>query len=118
MDIDHLSHESCSVLRSKYDNETRAVSSAIRNELLVAVTENVRVDRLAAGDDVVHVVGEDVGHPLQGQLRRLHSWVWVTGVGRGLQIEVEFLDDERASIPTFSKDPSGVLPCLMLFCFA
>ena len=62
--------------------------------------------------------GEDLGQPLQGQLRRLHSWVWVTGVGRGLQIEVEFLDDERASIPAFSKDPSGVLPCLMLFCFA
>ena len=45
MDIDHLSHESCSVLRSEYENEIRAVSSAIRNELLVAVTENVRVDR-------------------------------------------------------------------------
>ena len=40
------------------------------------------------------------------------------GVGRGLRVEVEVLDDERTSTPAVVKDLDNVLPYLLLLCVA
>jgi len=40
------------------------------------------------------------------------------GVGRGLQVEVEILDDERTSTPAVFKDLDNVSPYLLLLCVA
>ena len=36
------------------------------------------------------------------------------GVGRGLRVDVEVLDDERTSTPAVVKDPGGVSSNLLL----
>ena len=40
------------------------------------------------------------------------------GVGRGLGVEVEVLDDERTSTPAIFKDLDNVSPYLLLLCVA
>ena len=40
------------------------------------------------------------------------------GVGRGLRVEVEILDDERTSTPAVVKDLDNVSPYLLLLCVA
>ena len=40
------------------------------------------------------------------------------GVGRGLRVEVEVLDDERTSTLLYSKTSGGVWPYLLLLCVA
>ena len=40
------------------------------------------------------------------------------GVGWGLRVEVEVLDDERTSTPAVVKDLDNVSPYLLLLCLA
>ena len=63
--VDQLSHERRDVLGREHDAEARSVASTVRDELVVEVAEHVEGSHRGVGDDVVHVVLQDAGHPLE-----------------------------------------------------